>query len=750
MIGRALIVVFLCALSANVARSKDLPPELGARLEEIFDKRIYEAARPPNVRWLDGGARYAYLKTPADGPPELLRCDSATGACELWVSFKHLKDSIQTVDPSVQTITGYLLSSDGARLFVGGTRRSHGDVTSDDLWVFERATDSAKKLATDVEQSRENSLSPDGTRLAFVREQNLFVVDVRMTKTTQLTREPRRKTDDGDPPITFEVAWSPDGERLAFIRTDESNVGQYPLIDNTAAVYPKVRMQRYSKVGTPLADQRVGVASARGGATTWVKLPGAPGSYFVGPMWWTQDSTELLIKKLTRASNERDIFRADVKTGRTTLVEVERDDAWVQNEFPPDHGFDWIKRGAAFTWLSERDGWRRAYAVSSTGALALTPEGVDVIASARADDARGWLYYFASPDNATQRYLYRAALDGSLRAERITPADQPGTHFYNISPDARWAAHTYSTADSPPVVQLIELPTHRTVRLLEDNIELRQRLAAWAPRPTEFLQLAIGEGVTMDAWMLKPRDFDPRQKYPVFVFVYGEPASQTVLDAWAHTRTLFHRAIADAGYLVVTMDNRGTPAPKGAKWRRAVFGSLGPLSTEEQAAGLRELARTRPYVDPSRVGIWGWSAGGTNTLNALFRKPDQYQVGIAVAPKPRPDLYHSAFQETYMRTPAQNPDGFRRAAPINYAEGLRGDLLIIHGTLDDNTHLQGVEHLVNRLIELGKPFDYMTYPGRTHAIREGPGTTPHLYKLIARYLVEHLPPGGREQRHSAR
>jgi dipeptidyl-peptidase-4 len=190
------------------------------------------------------------------------------------------------------------------------------------------------------------------------------------------------------------------------------------------------------------------------------------------------------------------------------------------------------------------------------------------------------------------------------------------------------------------------------------------------------------------------------------------------------------------------MDNRGTPAPKGTAWRRAVFGSLGPLSTEEQAAGLRELGHTRGYVDLSRVAIWGWSAGGTNTLNALFRKPDQYHVGIAVAAKPRPELYNP-FQETYMRTPQVNPQGYRDAAPYNFAEGLKGDLLIIHGTGETNTHLQIVEHLVNRLIELGKPFDYMTYPNRSHGINEGPGTTPHLSLLIARYLTEHLPAGGR-------
>jgi dipeptidyl-peptidase-4 len=359
------------------------------------------------------------------------------------------------------------------------------------------------------------------------------------------------------------------------------------------------------------------------------------------------------------------------------------------------------------------------------------------------DEAGGWFYYLASPDNATQQYLYRVRLDGTAEPERVTPANQPGTHDYDFSPDAKWALHTYSTFDTPPVTELVQLPEHRTVRVLEDNSELRNKMESLISLPTEFLQLDIGSGVVMDAWMIKPRDFDPSRKYPVFVYVYSEPAAQTVLDAWGTVHVDYHRVIANLGYLVVCIDSRGTPAPKGAAWRRAIFPSLGPLSTEEQAAGLRELARTRPYVDLSRVGIWGWSGGGSNTLNAMFRKPDVYHVGIAVAPKPQPHLYNAGFQENYMRTRGVNAEGYRRSAPINFAEGLKGDLLIIHGTGETNTHLEITEGLVDRLIELGKQFDYFTYPNRNHGLREGKGTSLHLRMFMVRYLLDHLPPGPR-------
>jgi dipeptidyl-peptidase-4 len=291
----------------------------------------------------------------------------------------------------------------------------------------------------------------------------------------------------------------------------------------------------------------------------------------------------------------------------------------------------------------------------------------------------------------------------------------------------------------------VELPEHRSVRMLEDNAAAAARIKPLIVRPTEFLQLDIGDGVVMDAWMIKPREFDPAKKYPVFVFVYGEPADQTVLDDWRGGQgfSLFHRAVADLGYLVVSIDNRGTPGPKGAAWRRSVYGSLGPLSTDEQAAGLKTLARLCPFVDLSRVGIWGWSGGGSNTLNALFRKPDTYHVGIAVVPKPQAQYYNAEYQEIFMRTPKENPEGYRTGSAINYAEGLRGDLLIITGSGETNTHIEITEGLVDRLIELGKRFDYFVYPNRDHGLSEGKGTTLHVQMLIARYLIEHLPPGPR-------
>jgi dipeptidyl-peptidase-4 len=399
---------------------------------------------------------------------------------------------------------------------------------------------------------------------------------------------------------------------------------------------------------------------------------------------------------------------------------------------------EWLDGSEEFLWLSEKDGWRHAYRVhrDGSGEQLITRFEADVISLAGAGTGSGWLYFIASPDNATQRYLYRARIDGSASPERVTPIDQPGTHSYDVSPDGAYAFHTYSRFDVPPVIDLVRLPGHETVRVLEDNAELASRLGDIAVPPVEFFQTEVEAGVTLDSWMLKPRDFDPSRSYPLLVFVYGEPAGTTVVDRWGGNRMLFHRAVADAGFVVVSFDNRGTPAPKGAAWRKVVYGTVGEHSSRDQAGAVRAFTREHSFVDPERVAVWGWSGGGSNTLNCMFRYPEVFKVGVSVAPVPDQKLYDTIYQERYMGLPEDNRQGYEIGSPIHFAEGLEGRLLLVHGTADDNVHYQGTERLVNRLIELGKPFDMMVYPNRTHSIKEGDGTSFHIHSLIARYLTE--------------
>jgi dipeptidyl-peptidase-4 len=401
--------------------------------------------------------------------------------------------------------------------------------------------------------------------------------------------------------------------------------------------------------------------------------------------------------------------------------------------------------GRFVTWTSEKEGWRHLYrvALDGSGDQLLTKFEADVIDVVSVDVAGGWAYLIASPNSATERFLYRTRLDGRGAVERVTPAGAHGTHAYRISPDGRWALHTFSSADVPPRVDLVTLPEHRVVRTLADNAALAGKAAPLLTPRTEFFSVDVGGGVVLDGSMIAPAGFDPARRYPAIVYVYGEPASQTVVDRWGGQRTLFNRALANEGYLVLSFDNRGTPAPKGTAWRKVVYGTVGDLSSKEQAAAVRAFAASHPFVDRDRLGVWGWSGGGSNTLNVMFRFPEVFKVGVSVAPVPDQRLYDTIYQERYMGLPQDNVEGYRLGSPINFVDGLKGNLLVIHGSGDDNVHYQGTERLVNRLVELGKPFDLMAYPNRTHAISEGPGTSLHVHTLIARYFLDHLPPGPR-------
>ncbi|MFN5185872.1 MAG: DPP IV N-terminal domain-containing protein [Planctomycetota bacterium] len=538
--------------------------------------------------------------------------------------------------------------------------------------------------------------------------------------------------------------WSPDGSKVLFVEANYTDVLKRWVLVPGDPSYPEVQQNRFARVGGVIEKLRVGVVKKDGQQLTWLPVDCPEEGMYLGQIQWAGNSQEVLVERFSRFRDRRDFLLINVD-GEAKTIFSESDKAWVEASQGWNSGLVWIADGKEFIVISEKDGWRHAYRYSRDGEelALLTPGDYDIIERAVVDEEHGWYYFYASPQDGTQRYLYRVPLNGSGKANRLSPESQIGTHKYSFSPDTKWAIHSFSTLNTPPRYELIEVETHRIVKVLEENSEIAARMNSLGCQPAEFLKLDIGNGVEFDAWMLKPKDFDPTKKYPLFIYVYGEPHAQTVLNEWGAAQIDFHRVVAELGYVVVSIDNRGTPCPKGAAWRRSIFGSLGPLSTEEQEAGLKALAKQCTFIDTDRVGIWGWSGGGSNTLNALFRKPDTYHVGIAVVPKPQPHLYNAWFQEIFMRTREVNPEGYEKAAAINYAEGLKGKLLIMTGSGETNTHIQIIEGLVDRLIKLGKPFDYMVYPNRDHGLREGDGTVVHVRMHILRYLHNNLPSGPR-------
>jgi dipeptidyl-peptidase-4 len=582
-------------------------------------------------------------------------------------------------------------------------------------------------------------LSPDGLYRLASRGANLVSVNKEDGKETTLISSPPGRTVEYRNP-----SWSPNGAHVLYVEADMTDVRQRSVLVPSDPSYPDVQQHRFARVAEKIEALRVGVVKADGSIPTWLPIPFEKEGGYLGQVAWAGNSEEILVERFSRFRNRRDFILVHLN-GTSQTIFSEANDAWVESSQGKNSGLIWTQGGEKFVVITEKDGWRHAFLYSRDGKelAKLTQGEFDIIDRSIVDEKRGWFYFYASPSDGTQKYLFRTTLDGSGVMERITPGDQVGTHAYQFSPDARWAIHSYSTLNAPPRHELIEVEGHRVVCLLDESRELRENMQSVTCRPAEFLKVDIGNGVVMDAWMIKPGDFDASKKYPLFIYVYGEPHAQTVLDEWGAAQIDFHRVVAEMGYIVVSMDNRGTPSPKGAAWRRSIFGSLGPLSTEEQEAGLKVLGKQFPFIDLQRVGIWGWSGGGSNTLNALFRKPDSYHVGIAVVPKPQPHLYNPWFQEIFMQTPAVNPEGYARSAPLHFAEGLKGKLLIITGSGETNTHIQIIEGLVDRLIALGKPFDYMVYPNRDHGLREGDGTLVHVRMRVLRYLLENLAPGAK-------
>ena len=408
----------------------------------------------------------------------------------------------------------------------------------------------------------------------------------------------------------------------------------------------------------------------------------------------------------------------------------------------------WFDDGARFTWVSDRDGWKRVYVVSrdGSGMRAVTPAGRDALSILQIDTDGGWVYTMGAPDGGptTQRVLYRSRLDGSA-TERLTPdgdgADTGGTHSYQLSPGARYAVHRVSRFGNPGRTDLITLPDHGVARPLATNDDLRAALGALDRGRSWFTTVDAADGTALDAYLMLPADFDSTRTYPMLVHVYGEPWSLTVNDSYAGFGYLWHTMLTQRGYIVASIDPRGTPSPKGRDWRKVVYGQIGVHAARDVAEGVQALTARHDWIDPARVGIWGWSGGGSQTLNAMFRYPDVFAVGMAVAPVPDQKLYDTIYQERYMGLPQDNPEGYAAGSPITHADGLEGDLLIVHGTGDDNVHYQGTERLINRLVELNKPFTMMAYPNRSHGIYEGRGTRRHLYEMMTRYLGDNLPAG---------
>ena len=736
---RILKYTLCAAVLLTAALSLQAQPEL--TLEDIYVKGTFRARGVPQPTWMEDGRSYSALTEKG-----LVRVDAATLAETVIVPQAAF---VPEGAARPLRVEDYTWSEDKTKLVVyTNSRRVWRRNTRGDYWLVDVAAGSVRQLGKGLEPSRMmyGKLSPAGDRFAYVYYNNLYVEDVATGERRQLTFDGGDVMVNGNFDWVYEEElscydgwrWSPDGKKIAYWHSDTGGTGTFLMIDNIDSLYSFTIPLPYPKAGTTNSAVKVGVVDVETARTGWFPVPGDPRENYIARMEFVPGTDEVMIQQLNRLQNTNTVYYGNVNTLALKPFYEDHDEACLNVH----DNIVWREGNKYFTWTSEKDGWRHLYRVARDGKkeTLLTKGDFDVINVLRIDPKGGYVYYMASPESAVEQYLYRSRLDGKGAAERVTPQGFTGTYSYNISPGAKYALCSYSNHATPRVYEMVSLPDHKTVRRLEDNAALKAVYDSYGFRPREYFQVDIGEAV-LDGWMIKPRDFDPAKKYPVIFNVYGEPASSTVQDSW--TGDYWNQLLAQQGYIVASIDPRGTNNPKGREWRKCIYGKVGILAMADHAKGVRLAEEMFPFMDPERIGVWGWSGGGSSTAHLMFEYPDIYSVGIAVAGVYSQRLYDSIYQERYMGLPSTNPDGYREGSPITHAAGLQGDLLLIHGTGDDNVHYQSLEMLVNELVKHGKMFSMMAYPMRTHGISERENTTMHLYQTMLKYWLEHLPAGGR-------
>ena len=743
-----ILLLWLLLFGVSVFVSAQTSDSSLLSIDRIFNSDDFEAQGVGGFRWLKSGDAYSKIEPSAtvQGGTDLVSYDAATNKRTVLISAEKLIPKGETAPLPIQ---GYEWSTDNRQILIYTNSQKVWRLnTRGDYWVLDIAGGKLQKLGGGAKPSTLMfaKFSPDGTKIGYVRENNLYVENLVDGKITALTTDGSKTLINGTSDWVNEEElflrdcwrWSPDGKSIAYWQFNAEGVKDFILINDTAELYPILTYIPYPKAGTTNSAVRIGVVSANGGATKWMNTPGDLRNNYIAMMDWTDNSNEIILQHLNRLQNTDQLMIANAKTGNVKTILTEKDDAWVEVYLSK---MRWLQQGKSFLWMSERDGWQHVYVVSRDGSNAklITPGAFDIESIQSVDEATGWLYYIASPEDSAQRYLFRSKLDGSGAPEKITPDAQKGWNDYNISPNSHWATHYYSAFKTAPRFELVNIANKSVARTFVDNAELQTKIDNLKKGAQDFFKIDIGEGVTLDGWMMKPPNFDPNKKYPVLFYVYSEPAGQTVVDRWGDTNYLWFTMLTQQGYIVASVDNRGTPALKGRAWRKSIYRKIGVISSQDQANAVKAIETKMPFVDASRIGVWGWSGGGSATLNAMFRYPAIYRMGMSVAPVANMRFYDTIYQERYMGLPQDNAEDYKQGSPITFASGLKGDLLIVHGTGDDNVHYQGTETLINALVAADKPFTIMPYPNRTHGIYEGENTTRHLYELLTRYLNEHLP-----------
>jgi dipeptidyl-peptidase 4 len=633
--------------------------------------------------------------------------------------------------------------------------------TMGDYWVYDLKNKSLSQLGKTLPASSLMfaKFSPNGGYVAYVCNNNIYAEDLKKHEITALTKDGSNTMINGTFDWVYEeeffcrdgFRWSPDSKSIAFWQIDASSIKKFYMINNTDSLYSKIIPVEYPKAGEKPSACKTGIVLLENGHINWLDIPGESDQNYIVRMEFIPGSSNLLVQQLNRKQNQSRLYVCEI-SGHSKLFYEETDEAWVDmyqpgNTYSIDYTnrFIWMNRNKGILWPSEKDGWRHFYQLTfdKKPEKLITKGNFDVIELKYTDEKNGYIYFMASPENATQKYLYRCKLNGNEKSEQMSPQAMKGTHDYSFSPNGEFALHSFSNHYTKPSKEFLSFPENIP---LNENESILSRLKTLEEKPAlEFIKIKTEDNVEMDAWMIKPVDFNPEKKYPVVFYVYSEPASATVTDVYGTGKNFLYAGdMSEDGYIQISIDNRGTPVPKGRAWRKSIYRNIGQLNIRDQAMAAKEILKWE-FIDKERIAVWGWSGGGTATLNLLFQYPQIYKTGISIAPLTDLRLYDNIYQERYLGLPQENPQDYIDGSPVTHAENLEGKLLLVHGTGDDNVHFQNSEILVNELIKHGKIFQFMPYPNRTHNISEGQGTFEHLVKLYTLYIRENCPPGGKNK-----
>jgi dipeptidyl-peptidase-4 len=725
MTKRLLVVSVLVAVQPAVmllgqGGKKRLTIELVTHPQSVVSPGIQRVA------WRPGSDQISYIRPQGSGP-------AAVSALWIYdVPSRKERELLRDTEGDLKlSLSSYLWSPKGDALLLEGQH---------DLWLLDVQTGQRRRLTDDPDEEEDATFSPAGGRIAFVKGNNIYTEDLKTGLLKRLTTDGSDDVLNGKLDWVYEeelanratgraYEWSPDGKQIAYLRLDDGPVPQYPLTDYLTTHVGLVR-QRFPQAGDPNPTPSFHVVSvAEGEATNWTYQPKAPGIEYYGPAFaWTADSKAVSFLTLNRAQTDLTVHLWDAAKGQDRALVTESDPYWINSLDPPWFFHD----GQRFLWLSERDGWLHLYLYSSVGAPGQAPlcqvtKGdwmidhpvFSDVPMFQVDEPGGWIYFVATERDPRERHLYRVHFDGG-GLTRLSK--QTGTHSLNLAPSGRFLVDSHSDPETPP--QAVLLKNDGSPVTVLDKPE--NHVQDYALAQTEFVEVRAGNR-TLYARLTKPPDFDPGRKYPVIISVYGGPHVQIVQKQWG-VASFEDQFFAQQGYLIWSLDNRGSWG-RGHAWESVVFKDMGRHELEDQLAGVAYL-KSLPFVDSTRIAIRGWSYGGYMALYALTRAPDVFKCGAAGGPVTAWRFYDSIYTERYMRTPFENPEGYKNASPLETADKLRGKVLLIHGADDDNVHLQNTMNFINALVKGQHPFELYIQPGQKHSFR---GETVQTY-LIKKYL----------------